>query len=649
MRTRAVIVGTALVLGSATASPGGMQHGAGGGEWHYYGGDAASTRYAPLDQIDRDNVAELQIAWRWKSDNYGPRPEFNYRTTPLMVNGVLYATAGTRRAVVAIDAATGETLWSYRMDEGARGDSAPRPNSGRGVAYWSDDDEEAIFLVTPAYHLVALSPKTGRPIPDFGIDGTVDLRRELDRELDLEKATIGSSSPAVVVGDVVVVGSAFPAGGSPPTKEMPAGHIRGYDARTGDRLWIFHTIPEPGELGHDTWEEGSASYTGNVGQWTTFSADAKLGYVYLPLEAPTGDYYGGHRLGDNLFSQSLVCLDARTGERVWHFQTVRHGIWDYDLPAAPILLDVNVDGRSIKAVAQVTKQAFTFVFDRVTGQPVWPIEDRPVPQTDVPGERTAATQPFPTKPAPFDRQGMTIDDLIDFTPELFEEAKELASGFRLGPLFTPPSLIEENGTKGTLALPGSVGGANWPSAAADPETGILYVTSTTDPDVYGLWSDPASSNMRYVQGRGVRLPQGGGPRGLPLVKPPWGRITAIDLNTGEHVWTRPNGDTPDYVREHPALRGLDISPTGRTDRGAPLVTKTLLFVGEGSGLFSTYGGGGNKLRAYDKLSGEVIAEIELPANQSGVPITYMHDGKQYVVVAVGATGHPGELVALALE
>ncbi len=649
MSAQATRVGLVMMAALASAATGVAQSGDGEVGWHYYGGDAASTRYAPLDQIDRDNVNDLQIVWRWKADNFGPRPEFNYRTTPLMVNGVLYATAGTRRAVVAIDAATGETLWAYRMDEGRRGGTAPRPNSGRGVAYWSNGDQETIFLITPAYHLVALSAKTGRRLPDFGVDGTVDLRRELDRDFDIDTATIGSSSPAVVVGDVVVVGAAFPSGSRPPTKEMPAGHIRGYDVRTGERLWIFHTIPEPGEFGHETWDEGSSSYTGNAGVWTTFSADLELGYLYLPLEAPTGDYYGGHRPGDNLFSQSLVCLDARTGERVWHFQTVRHGIWDYDLPAAPILLDIDVDGRLIKAVAQVTKQAFTFVFDRVTGQPVWPIEDRPVGQTDVPGERTAATQPFPTRPAPFDRQGVTIDDLIDFTPELFEEAKEQAASFRLGPLFTPPSLIEEGGTKGTLAVPGSVGGANWPSAAADPESGILYVSSITRPSVYGLWTDPDTSNMRYVIGTGIRLPEGGGPRGLPLLKPPWGRITAIDLNTGEHTWMRPNGETPDYVREHPALRGLDIPPTGRPDHGAPLVTKTLLFVGEGAGLFGGFGAGGNKLRAYDKLTGEVLAEIELPANQSGVPITYMHEGKQYIVLAVGATGHAGELVALALE
>jgi len=643
-----MVAGLMSLLATAVAV-GGAQTGATGGEWHYYGGDAASTRYAPLDQIDRHNVNDLQIAWRWKAHNFGPRPEFNYRTTPLMVNGVLYATAGTRRAVVAIDAASGETLWAYRIDEGERGASAPRPHSGRGVAYWSDGDKETIFLITPAYNLVALSARTGRPVPDFGIDGIVDLRRGLDRDIDIDTARIGSSSPAIVVGDVVVVGNAFPAGSRPPTKEMMAGHIRGYDVRTGERLWIFHTIPEPGEFGHDTWEQGSASYTGNVGVWTTFSADPELGYVYLPLEAPTGDFYGGHRLGDNLFSQSLVCLDAKTGERVWHYQTVRHGIWDYDLPAAPILLDINVDGRPIKAVAQVTKQAFTFVFDRITGDPVWPIEDRAVLQTDVPGERTAPTQPFPTKPAPFDRQGVTIDDLIDFTPELFEEAKELASNFRLGPLFTPPSLIEEDGTKGTLVQPGSLGGANWPSAAADPETGILYVGSATEPDVFGLWADPENSNMRYVLGTGLRLPQGGGPRGLPLLKPPWGRVTAIDLNTGEHVWMKPNGDTPDYVRDHPALRGLDIPATGRADRSAPLVTKTLLFVGEGSGLYAGFGSGGNKLRAYDKLTGEVLAEFELPANQSGVPITYMHEGKQYIVLAVGAAGHPGELVALTLE
>jgi len=623
------------------------QHGAKNGEWLYYGGDLGSTRYAPLDQINRDNVSELEIAWRWNGNNLGPGPDINFRATPIMMNGVMYTTAGTRRAAVAIDPETGETLWIYRFEEGERAKSAPRKTSGRGLSYWTDGEDERIFFITPAHYMIALNAKTGQPYPDFGRDGIVDLREGLDQNIDVMNDPVGSSTPGIVIGDIIVVGNAFPAGGVPPTKEMPVGHIRGYDVRTGERKWIFHTVPQPGEEGHDTWEGDSWKYTGNVSVWTSMSADPELGYVYLPTEAPTGDYYGGHRHGDNLFSQSLVCLDARTGERVWHYQLVHHGIWDYDLPAAPVLADITVDGKKIKAVVQVTKQAFTFVFDRETGEPVWPIEERPVLQTTIPEEKTAPTQPFPTKPAPFDRQGVSEDDLIDFTPELKKEALEISATYTLGPLFTPPTIVTET-NKGTLNLPGSQGGANWQGAAFDPETGYLYVSSSTDPTPIGLEHSPNLSNMDYVRARRLRLPKGGGPQGLPLIKPPWGRITAIDLNTGEHVWMIANGEVPDYVREHPALEGVALPRTGRPERVGLLVTKTLLFAGEGSGLFGMYGGGGPLLRAHDKATGEILSEFELPAHQTGVPMTYMHEGVQYIVVAVGKREHSAELVALRL-
>ncbi len=638
----------ALATGMALPSPAGAaQQGAAAGEWRYYGGDAGSTRYAALDQINRDNVASLEVAWRWQAANFGPAPEYNYRTTPLMVDGVLYATAGYRRTVVAIDAGTGETLWTYRLDDGDR--AAPRRNSGRGVAYWEPPEvAPRIFMVTPGFQLVALDAATGRPIPDFGNDGVVDLRLELGRELDLIRAPIGSSSPPIVVGDVIVIGSALPSGGAPPAPEMPPGHVRGYDAFTGELRWTFHTIPQPGEYGNDTWEDGSWEYTGNAAVWTALSADPELGYVYLPVELGTGDYYGGHRPGDNLFSQSIVALDAATGERVWHFQTVHHGVWDYDPPAAPILADLVVDGREIPAVALITKQTFTFVFDRRTGEPVWPIEERPVPQTDVPGERTAPTQPFPTKPPPYDRQGTDPDDLIDFTPELRAEAEQILAQLRHGPLYEPPSMPVEGGTQGTLMVPGSLGGANWPGGALDPESGYLYVQSATGPSVIALSREPDVSTMDYIRGGGLRLRQGGGPQGLPLFKPPWGRVTAIDLNRGEIAWQVPNGDASDYVKNHPALEGIDVGRTGRPDRGGVLATSTLLFAGEGGGMFAAFGSGGNRFRAHDKATGEVLAEIELPANQTGLPMTYMHEGRQYVVVAVGARRHPAELVALAL-
>ena len=651
MRTRSSTQTRAFapLLLAALCGPGAAdaQSGAESGQWRYYGGDAGSTRYAPLDQIDRDNVAELEVAWRWQAANFGPQPEFNYRTTPLMVDGVLYATAGYRRTVVAIDAGTGETLWTYRLDEGDR--AAPRRNSGRGVAWWeSAGIAPRIFMVTPGFQLVALDAVTGRPVPDFGDGGVVELRLGLGRELDLIDAPIGSSSPPIVVDDIIVVGSALRSGSSPPSRENPPGHVRGYDAFTGELRWTFHTIPQPGEYGHETWEDGSWEYTGNVAVWTALSADPDLGHVYLPVELGTGDYYGGHRLGDNLFSQSIVALDASTGQRVWHFQTVHHGIWDYDPPAAPILADLVVDGREIPAVALITKQTFTFVFDRRTGEPVWPIEERPVPQTDVPGERTAPTQPFPTKPPPYDRQGVDPADLIDFTPELRAEAEEILAQLHYGPLYEPPTVPVEGGTQGTLMVPGSLGGANWPGGALDPESGYLYVQSATGPSVISLINEPEVSDMDYIRGGGLRLRQGGGPQGLPLFKPPWGRVTAIDLTRGEIAWQVPNGDAPDYVKNHPALEGIDVGRTGRPDRGGLLVTGTLLFAGEGGGMFAAFGSGGNKFRAHDKATGEIVAEIELPANQTGLPMTYMHEGRQYIVVAVGARRHPAELVALAL-
>jgi quinoprotein glucose dehydrogenase len=648
---RLVLSGAIAIIVTAAGSSS-AQKGTTGGEWRHWGGDLGNTRYAPLDQIHRDNVMNLEIAWRWKSDNLGPRADFNLRTTPIMVKGVLYTTAGSRRAAVAIDAETGETLWMYRMDEGERGRTAPRQTSGRGVSYWSDGKEERILFLTPGYQMVALDARTGHPVPSFGRDGIVDLKEGLDRDVDRVKDPVGSSSPALVVGDVIIMGAAFPQGGAPPTKEMPAGHVRGYDARTGERLWIFHTIPLPGQFGNETWEDDSWQYTGNAGVWATLAADEELGYVYLPIEDPTGDYYGGHRLGDNLFSAGLVCLNARTGERVWHFQMVHHDIWDYDLPAAPILADIVVDEKPIKTVAQLTKQAFTFVFDRATGEPVWPIEERPVPQTDVPGERTSPRQPFPTKPPPFDLQGTSEDDLIDLTPELRAQALEIAKSYRLGPLFTPPSVLDrEKGFKGTLSVPGAQGGANWPGGVFDPETGILYVASSTDPAFLGLVHDPQRSNMDFIQARksDLALPEGAGPQGLPLLRPPWGRITAIDLNRGEILWSIPNGEAPDYVKNHPALQGVELPRTGRPERSGLLLTKTLLFAGEGAGLFAAFGGGGNKFRAHDKLTGEILHEVELPANQSGMPVTYLLGDTQYIVVAVGAKDHPAELVALRLK
>ncbi len=616
-------------------------------EWLSYHADSSSTHYSPLDIINKDNVANLEIAWRWNTQNYGPQPEFNYEATPLMVDGVLYTTAGRRRDVIAIDPVTGETLWQYRLDEGSR--RGPRVNSGRGVSIWRDDTTTRILNVTPGYQLVSLDSATGQPDPAFGVNGIVDLRQNLeDRfEVDVANIPVGSTTPPTVVGDIIVIGATFGSGGSPASKQGAAGAIRGYDVHTGALLWKFNTIPRGGDFGSETWRDDSASYTGNAGAWATLSADEERGIVYVPVEAATGDMYGGHRPGDNLFTQSLVALDVKTGERLWHFQFVHHDVWDYDPPTGPVLADLVVDGVAIPAAIQVSKQGLIYTLNRVTGEPVWPIVEQPVPQNGVPGEQLSPTQPFPTKPAPFERIGLTEDDLIDWTPELHAEALKILEGFTYGPLFTPPSLVTEtNG--GTVFMPGFGGGANWQGVAFDPETNILYIPSTSHPMKVGLGKDARNTEFDYAMtSQGIPLD---GPFGLPIIKPPFGRITAIDMNAGEHLWMMANADTPQWIRDHEKLRGVEIPErTGHGDRGALLLTKSLLFAGEGAGLYGGQTGGGRMFRAHDKASGEILAEFELPAKQTGLPMTYAIDGVQYIVVPIGDTGHPGELVALRVK
>ena len=615
-------------------------------EWLGYHNDTHATRYAPLDQINRNNVQDLEVAWRWTTVNHGPNPEFNYESTPIMADGVLYTTAGRRRDVVAIDPVTGENLWMFRYDEGAR--RGPRVNSGRGVSYWRDGDQSRVIVVTPGYYLISLDTATGKPDPDFGENGLVDLRvGQEDRfDIDIEDIPSGLTAPPVIVDGVIVIGAAFPSGGSPRSKSGPAGNIRGYDMHTGEMLWRFHTIPQEGEFGTETWRDNSNTFTGNAGSWAAMSADQERGIVYVPVEAATGDMYGGHRPGDNLFSQSLVALDARTGERIWHYQLIHHDIWDYDPPTAPVLAELEVDGEIIPAAIQVSKQGMVYTLNRVTGEPIWPIVERAVPQSTIPGEQTSPTQPFPTKPAPFERLGLSEDDLLDWTPEIKEEAIRLLNEYTYGPVYTPTSMTTET-NKGTLFMPGFGGGANWQGVAFDPETNLLYIPSTSHPMSIGLTENTSldDRDFDYAMARGGFGVQG--PFGLPLIKPPYGRITAIDMNEGEHEWMMANADTPDEILNHPRLEGVDIPErTGHGDRGGLLVTRSLLFAGEGAGLYGGQTGGGPMFRAHDKATGEIIAEFELPAKQTGLPMTYQIDGVQYIVVPIGDRGFPGELVAL---
>lgn len=652
------------------------QSGAKNGEWRTYGGDLGHTRYSPLDQITAENFGTLELAWRFKTDNLGPRPEFQLEVTPLMANGVLYATAGTRRSVVALDAATGEVLWVRGEREGPRGAAAPRQLSGRGLAYWSDGAEERILYVTPGYRLIALDAKTGVPVPSFGAAGVVDLKQDDDQEIDLVTGEVGLHATPAVAGNVVIVGAAHRSGGVPRGMRNIKGFVRGFDARTGKRLWIFHTIPMPGEFGHETWLGESWAYTGNTGVWAQISVDEELGLVYLPVELPTGDYYGGHRPGTGLFGESLVAVDLKTGERRWHYQFVHHGLWDMDIPCAPILADVTINGKTIKMVAQPTKQSFLYVFDRVTGQPIWPIDERPVAKGDVPGEWYSPTQPVPTKPPAYDRQGVAVDDLIDFTPELRAEAVKLIERYRTGPIFTPPVVSQKEGPLATLVLPSATGGANWPGGSYDPETHILYVFSQTNVSAMGLVPprDAKMSDMRYVQGSalaGVRTAGGAGSsagadsaparpanpppaeggggglnvQGLPLVKPPYGRITALDLTKGDIVWQAAHGETPDNIRNHPALKGLTIPRTGQRGYAGTLVTKTILIAGDTGFSTTSSGQRGAMLRAYDKATGKEAGAVYLPAPQSGSPMTYLLNGRQYLVVAVSGAGYSGELLA----
>lgn len=644
--TAATLRTTALALllcfHSSTAL---AQQGATDGQWRSYGGDGGGMRYSSLDQINASNIKDLEVAWVWKADSLLPNAIATSETTPLMIDGVLYFSMDQRRVIIAADAGTGETLWMYRIDEGERFVAAPR-KIHRGVSYWSDGNgDDRIVFATPGFQLVALDADTGVPVAGFGDNGIVDMLTALEGDFDGDLlGRLGNSSPVVISHDTIVVGPAM----GRLNKVNAKGDVLAFDVRTGKKKWNFHTIPRSGEFGYESWHNNSADYTGNAGVWGAFSVDEELGYLYLAVEAPTNDVYGGARPGDNLFSSSLVAVDIRNGNRVWHQQFVHHDIWDYDNPGHPILIDLNVDGRPVKAVVQLTKQAFAYVLDRVTGAPVWPLVETPVPQTSVPGEWTAATQPIPSKPPGFDLQGYDEDNLIDFTPELRAQAIKEIQAYTTGPMYTPPSLVTPS-NKGTIIFPGYGGGANWQSGAADPETGFVYVGSATNPSVIGLEpvlparpDDPDYADYR-MSGSLPRLPNE-----LRLMKPPYGRITAYDMNRGAIAWTIPNSDTPPAIQQNLDAAGLtDIPATGNPSQAGLLVTKTLLFAGEGSA-------GQPIFHAYDKQTGERIWQGTIPGgNQSGLPMTYLHEGRQYVVMAVngnapGTTGNAARLVAWAL-
>jgi len=660
------------------------------GEWPAYTGDNLGTRYSPLDQINAANFSKLEVAWRFKTESLGTHPEYKLEGTPLMVKGVIYTTAGTRRDVIALDAKTGELNWIYSLREGKRAAIAPRQLSGRGVSYWTDGKgDDRVIFVTTGYRLIALNAHTGQPIPSFGKSGIVDLKEGMvtgtGQQIDLETGEAGLHSTPLVVKDTVIIGSSFKEGMTVVTHNNTKGLVRAFDVHSGKLLWTFNTIPRPGEFGNNTWENGSWATNGNTGVWTQMTVDEELGLVYLPVESPTSDFYGGERPGDNLFGESLVCVDLKTGKRKWHFQIVHHPIWDYDLSSAPILADINVDGKAIKAVALPSKESFLYVFDRVTGKPVWPIEERPVPQSDVPGEKTSPTQPFPTKPPAYGRNYLSIpDDLIDFTPEMRAQAKDAVARYKTGPMFLPPVIGDAKGFLGALDLGNASGGTNWPGAAYDPETHVVYAEANQSA-LFPLslrTPPPGFSDIRYVMGRNdteFRVSEGPGfgsaadapqrkpepPRpapaartqaptgaltveGLSIVKPPYAVISAINLDKGDLQWQVPYGETPDAVRNHPALKGMNIPNTGQPGSVGMVVTKSLVILGDSQNTTTSQHPRGAMLRAYDKTNGKEVGAVWMPAPQSGSPMTYMVDGKQYIIVAVSGGAYAGEYIAYSL-
>ena len=643
------------------------------GEWPHYSGDVKGSRYTPLDQIDATNFNKLEVAWRLKTDNLGPRLEFKLEGTPLMVKDVIYAVGGTRRAVVALDARTGEQKWVYSLDEGRRAEVAPRKLSGRGLSYWTDGrGDERIVFVTIGYRLVELNAKTGDPIPSFGKNGMIDLKEGVvymkDKRIPLETGEIGTHSTPLVVKDTIIVQSSMAEGLRYEFSVNAKGLVRAFDARTGKQIWRFNTIPYPGEPGNETWENGSWEWTGNVGVWTEMSADPEAGLVYLPVESPTIDIYGGNRPGENLYAESLVAVDLKTGKKKWHFQFVHHPIWDYDTVGAPLIVDATIDGKPRKLVAQASKQGWLYVFDRLTGEPIWPMPERPVPQSNVPGEKTSPTQPFPSKPPAYSRNFLATDDVIDFTPALRAQALENLKKYRWEQTPFVPAVIPDGKIFGAINVANTMGGVNWPGSGFDPETATFYtqaynsqVSATAISADYFKVLDPAvqakhripiweSEHFGKEESFGPRgpTPLTEGLGGLPIVKPPYGVISAIDLNQGTLAFQVPHGDTPDAVRNSPLLKGLDIPKTGQQGIVGIVVTKSLVIVGDPMLTAPPGRPRGAMLRAYDKKTGAEVGAVWMPAPQSGNPMTYMVDGRQYIIVAIGGGTYSSEYIAFAI-
>jgi quinoprotein glucose dehydrogenase len=675
-----VSTATALLLASSIAAAAASSDNV---EWNTYAGNWDASKYKPLDQINASNFSKLEVVWRFKTDHIGNRPEFKLEGTPLEIGGVVYATAGSRRGVIALDAVTGELLWVHGEHEGARGAAAPRQLSGRGLAYWSDGKDARILYVTPGYQLIALDAGSGQKIAGFGDHGSVDLKADDDQKIlpDLTTGEIGWQSAPTVAGDVVLIGSAFREGFTPSTFRNNKGSARGFDVRTGKKLWEFHTIPQKSEAGYDTWLKGSAEITGNTGVWTEISADPQLGLAYLPVESPTSDFYGGDRPGNGLYGNALVAVDLKTGKVRWSYQLIHHEIWDYDIASIPMLMDVQVNGKAIKAVAEPTKQGYLYMFDRETGKPVWPMPETKVPKGDVPGEWYAPTQPIPSKPAAYARTGVTLDELIDFTPALHQQALDLVKNYKIGPIYTPPVLSRNPGPLGTLMLGPADGGTNWPGGSFNPEThtAFLYACNSCLISI-GLVPPPADlSDLRYVVGvvghaptminasgtnAGADAPlqkKAAAPRqadeddhpltvqGLPIIKPPYGTISAIDLDTGEIKWQVAHGETPDYIRNSPALKGITLPRTGQTSYNiGTLVTKSLVIAGDAQVTSTPDHPRGAMLRAYDQNTGKEVGSVLMPAPQSGSPMTYMINGKQYLLIAVSGGNYSGEYICYAL-